>query len=155
MTLYDLFDEYIYNYHYENSSKYNVMSNISHYKKYFIEEENKGTEGSIENTENKGTNKDISEYTEDDIIGFVNYEYSKNYASKTIFNRVSRLKTIFNYAIRKKYITFNPCDDIKIKSSTSIPKDLDYSRKFIRKLKKIFKKTKLHMYVYVALHTRT
>lgn len=155
MKLFDLFDEYIRNYHYENTSKHEAMSNISHYKKYFIEKENKSTEESAENAEKKGVNKDISEYTQEDIQNFVNYEYYCNYSRKTIFNRLNRLKAIFNYAIRKKYILSNPCNDIEIKSSTSIPKDLDYSKKFIRKLKKIFKKTKLRMYVYVALHTRT
>lgn len=138
MTLYDLFDEYVYNYHYAHNSKNEVLSNISHYKTYFK------------------NNKNIEDITQDDIQNFVNYEYYANcYENTTIFNRFSRLKAIFNYAIRKKYILVNPCSNISVSKVNRVHKELDCSKKFVRQLLKIFKKTKLYMYVYLDLHTRT
>ena len=105
ILLYNLFDEYLVNYHYSNNSKYNISNDINQIKKFFV------------------INKFIDEITESDIQEFINYQYYVcNLKDSTVFNRFRRLKAIFNYAVRKRYILFNPCVNVKVRKVYSVHK---------------------------------
>ena len=56
----------------------------------------------------------IAEIVADDIYQYIDWLKYKNYARKTIKERLAVLKQIFTYAIIKRYVQINPCQYIKL-----------------------------------------
>ena len=65
----------------------------------------------------------IAEISSEDINDYIDFLKKKQYARKTIKERLAVLKQIFTYAIMKRYIGTNPCQFIKL------PKTLEKSEK--------------------------
>ncbi len=134
IKLYELFDEYLMTL---SSSSYATI-------KYYIEDFKKFI-----------CNKNVSEVTVNDIQKYINYKKALNLKDTTIYRYYRFIKTIFNYAISHEYIEKNPCVGVKIKyTPRSHIRNIDYSRKFIKKLLKLFRHTKLYYVVLIAVHTR-
>lgn len=134
IKLYELFDEYLETL---SSSSYTTINYyIQDFKKYI-------------------SNKNVSRINVNDIQKYINSKKSANLKETTVYRYYRLLKTIFNYAISHEYIEKNPCCGVSIKHALrSYIKNIDYSRKYIKKLLKLFKNTKLYYIVLVALHTR-
>lgn len=134
ILLYDLFNEYL------NSISINSRETISYYIKDF---------------KKFICNKSISEVNVNDIQKYINYKRSINLKDTSIYRYYRMLKTIFNYAISHEYIEKNPCMGVSVKHKPrgSI-RNIDYSKKYIRKLLKLYKNTKLYYIVLIAIHTR-
>lgn len=136
LGLFDLFDEYYENYHHSNTTKYEIKLMIMNFKNFFRH------------------NKLITEITVDDIQSYVNYEYCFNkLKDSTVYLRYQRLKAIFNYAIKKEYLTNNPCKNVNVKRVYYVRRKIDCSRRFIKKILRLFKKTNLYQLIYLDLHT--
>lgn len=60
----------------------------------------------------------IAEIVADDIYQYIDWLKRKNYARKTIKERLAVLKQIFTYAIIKRYVKINPCQYIKLPKAT-------------------------------------
>lgn len=65
----------------------------------------------------------INEIEADDVSKYVNSLKKKNYAKKTIKERLAVLKEIFKFAILQKYVKATPCQFI------AVPKDAKASKK--------------------------
>jgi len=134
MMLYDLFDEYLKSLKEESSKTYQTY--INDFKNFF-------------------ENKDLYEVNVNDIQKYINYKVKSKLKDVTVYRYYSILKTIFNYAISHEYLQKNPCKGVKVKFAIrSEMRKINYSKKYIKKIKKTFKKTKLYYIVYTALHTR-
>lgn len=134
IKLYELFDEYLQTL---SSSSYTTI-------KYYIEDFKKFI-----------FNKNVFDVTVNDIQKYINYKKALNLKDTTIYRYYRLLKTIFNYAISHEYIDKNPCANVSVKHAhRSHIKNIDYSRKYIKKLLKLFRNTKLYYIVLVAVHTR-
>lgn len=134
MMLYDLFDEYLKSLKEESSKTYQTY--INDFKNFF-------------------ENKDLYEVNVNDIQKFVNYKVKLKLEDVTVYRYYSILKTIFNYAISHEYLQKNPCVGVKVKYAVrSKMRKINYSRRYIRKVSKLFKNTSLYYIVYTALHTR-
>ncbi|MCI8519739.1 MAG: hypothetical protein HFJ51_06900, partial [Clostridia bacterium] len=97
----------------------------------------------------------LTNITVDDIQNFINYKRCMLLKDTTVYRYYRMLKTIFNYAISHKYIVENPCCGVKVNHVLrEYVKDIDYSKKYIKQLKKLFKNTKLYFFVLLDLHTR-
>lgn len=137
MLLYNLFDEYLYNYIYSDNSKYNAERIIIKLKEYF-------------------TNKNIKEITKKQINDYISYLYNVEMATKSYTYLIfQRLKAIFNYAIKHDYLKENPCKGVEITKVRYINRvtSLDYSKKNIKEILKTFKGSNLYNFVYLDLHT--
>lgn len=134
IKLYELFDEYLQTL---SSSSYTTI-------KYYIKDFKKFI-----------CNKNVSEVTVNDIQRYINYKKALNLKDTTIYRYYRFIKTIFNYAISHEYIEKNPCTGVTVKHThhTHI-RNIDYSRKYIKKLLRLFKNTKLYYIVLIAVHTR-
>lgn len=139
ILLYDLFDEYLESCNAQSNTKYcmkNFINNIL--KKYF-------------------RNIDINNVTHKHIQNFINFEKAQLLQEITIYNYFKTIKSIFNFAVKCKYIQSNPCQNVRIKRVIFKQRALDYSRSYIKQLLKAFKKTKklkMYMCVFLAIHTR-
>lgn len=134
ITLYNLFDEYLSTLRQNTATTYQFY--INDFKNFF-------------------ENKDLYEINVNDIQKFVNYKVKLKLEDVTVYRYYSILKTIFNYAISHEYLQKNPCVGVKVKFAIrSEMRKINYSKKYIKKIKKTFKKTKLYYIVYTALHTR-
>ena len=134
MTLYDLFDKYLSSL--RKSTATNYQCYINDFKSFF-------------------KNKDLYDVNVNDIQEFVDYKVSLELKEVTVYRYYSILKTIFNYAISHEYLQTNPCKNVKIKFSIrSDMRKINYSRRYIRKVIKLFNKTKLRFIVLTAVHTR-
>lgn len=134
MTLYELFDEYLSTLKKTTATTYQFYINDF---KYFVE------------------NKELQEVTVNDIQTYINYKITANLKDVTVFQYFSMINTIFNYAVSHNYLDTNPCENVKVKRVyRSAPRNIDYSKRYIKKLLKLFKKTKLQSIVLVAVHTR-
>lgn len=65
--------------------------------------------------ENFVNNKEIECINKQDIKGYLNYLYNKNYKIKTIKRKIVSVKAFFNYLEFEEIITQNPFKKIKIK----------------------------------------
>lgn len=133
ISLYDLFDEYL------NCLKENSKRTIKYY---------------IEDFKRTVSNKLLSQVDVNDIQKYINTKVAQNLKDSSIYRYYRMLRTVFNYAISHNYIKENPCDGIKLAFSLGDIRNIDYSKRYIRKLKKLFKKTKLYFFVVLDLHTR-
>lgn len=137
ITLYELFDEYLRNYSYSNNSKYNAEHYILKIKKYFKD-------------------IDINDINRDLVQDYINHLTCIECLGKSYINNLfSRLKAVLNYAISKNYIEYNVCDNkVKFERVRHVKRSIDFSKKFIRKILKMFKKTYMYNIVYFDLQTR-
>ncbi len=133
ITLYALFDEYL------ESVSENSRDTIS----YYLNDFKKVVE-----------DKNILAVTVNDIQKYINYKKSQNLKDSTLFRYYRMLITVFNYALSHEYIEKNLVKNVNVKSQYSETRDIDYSKKYIRSLLKLFKKTNLYYIVLIALHTR-
>lgn len=133
ITLYALFDEYL------ESISEKSRDTIS----YYLNDFKKVVE-----------DKDILAVTVNDIQKYINYKKSQNLKDSTLFRYYRMLITVFNYALSHEYIEKNLVKNVNVKSQYSETRDIDYSKKYIRSLLKLFKKTNLYYIVLIALHTR-
>ncbi len=134
IRLYDLFDEYL----------LSISIDSSKCLKYYIRDFEKYFE-----------NKYIDEFNVNDIQRFINNKISHNLKDTTIYRYYRMLKTIFNYAVSHEYISKNPCCGVKVKHKLRADiKALDYSKRYIKSLLKLYKKTVIYYIVLIAVHTR-
>lgn len=138
MTLFQLFDEWFN----EHVLVYNAENTIFLRKQYIIIYK--------KNFENK----DITDITSTDVNNYV--KRNKHLSRTTLYSQIKILSSIFNYAIRKKYLEYNVCKEINFKSLKK-PKMIyvNYSKKYVKQIIKLFKKTDLFLaiYIYIALET--
>lgn len=135
LTLYKLFDIYLLNYHGNDNTKYNLILLIQKIKNYLKD-------------------MPLLELTTDKLQEYFNYlYYIEQYKDSTIYTVYKHINIILNYAIKKKYIENNPCKNITIKKIYYNRRIVDYSKKYIRKILKTFKKTNLYAFVFINLHT--
>lgn len=134
ITLYNLFDEYLSTLRQNTATTYQFYINDF---KCFVED------------------KELQDVNVNDIQKYINYKVKSKLKDVTVYRYYSILKTIFNYAISHEYLQKNPCKGVKVKFAIrSEMRKINYSKKYIKKIKKTFKKTKLYYIVYTALHTR-
>lgn len=133
ITLYALFDEYLESISEESR---NAVS-------YYLNDFKKVVE-----------DKNILAVTVNDIQKYINYKKSQNLKDSTLFRYYRILITVFNYALSHEYIEKNIVKNVNVKTQYSETRDIDYSKKYIRNLLKLFKKTNLYYIVLIALHTR-
>jgi len=100
------------------------------------------------------SNKYVTDITVDDIQKYINYKKSNNLKDTTIYRCYRILKTLFNYAVSHEYLSANVCENVKVKHAKSSMHDIDYSKKYIKRLLKLFKHTDLYYVVLVAVHAR-
>ncbi len=134
ITLYELFDEYL----------DTLTSNSVKQFRYYINDFKKYFEDIY-----------IDEITVNDVQKYINSKISMNLRDTTVYRYYRMLKTIFNYAVSHSYIDKNVCEGVKVKyklrADTRI---VDYSKRYIKKLLKLYKHTSIYYIVLVALHTR-
>ena len=136
MKLYDLFDLYLESAIYSPNTYKTVSNYISKiYKDYF-------------------KNVDLEEITSINIAGFIKFEQAIKLRDNTIYTYYKILKIIFNFAIKNNFIAENPCKNVHVKHVSYVPRNLDYSKKYIKQLLKLFKKTEFYTLVFLDLHTR-
>lgn len=134
ITLYNLFDEYLSTLRQNTATTYQFYINDF---KCFIED------------------KELQDVNVNDIQKYINYKVKSKLKDVTVYRYYSMLKTIFNYAISHEYLQKNPCVGVKVKYAVrSDMRKINYSRRYIRKVSKLFKKTRLYYIVFTALHTR-
>lgn len=136
MKLYDLFDLYLENTVYSSNTYKTVSNYISKiYKNYF-------------------KNIDLEEITSVNIANFIKFEQALGLKDITIYTYYKILNIIFNFAIKNNFISKNPCNNVHVKHVSYVPRNLDYSKKYIKQLLKLFKNTKFYALVFLDLHTR-
>lgn len=59
-------------------------------------------------------NKNIEELTASDVNSYINHLVLRNYSKKSIATHKSVLSMIFNFAIIKGYIKYNPANDVRL-----------------------------------------
>lgn len=70
-------------------------------------------------------NKDINKITTNDIRNYINYLSDNNDKDKTIARKVVSIRTFFDYLMKEKKITINPCEKIELpKIKKTLPKTL-------------------------------
>lgn len=136
MKLYDLFETYLKNCNLANNTYKCVENYIEKiYKAYF-------------------RNIEITEITTNDINRFIRFEKATMIKDVTIYTYFKQLKTIFNYAIKNELLEKNPCANAQIKSVIYVKRNLDYSKRYIKQLLKLFKNHALYSLILLDIHTR-
>lgn len=136
MKLYDLFDMYLENSSFADSTHKCVQNYIEKiYKSYF-------------------KNIEIKELTTNDINSFIRFEKATMIKDITIYTYFKQLKIIFNYAIKYELLEKNPCTNAQIKRVVYVKRNLDYSKRYIKQLLKLFKNNRLYTLVLLDIHTR-
>ncbi len=70
-------------------------------------------------------NKEINNITTNDIRNYINYLSDNNEKDKTIARKVVSIRTFFDYLMREKKISANPCEKIELpKIKKTLPKTL-------------------------------
>lgn len=97
-------------------------------------------------------NKNIRDITSTDVNNYV--KRNKRLSKTTLYSQIKILSSIFNYAIRKKYLEYNVCKDINF-STLKKPKPIyvNYSKRYVKNILKLYKNTKIHLPVLLALET--
>lgn len=136
MELYDLFEAYLENKVLAESTKRSLEGDIKNvYKPFF-------------------RNVEIEQITTDDICRFINFKKATCVKNITIYGYYRRLSAFFNYAIQRDLLTKNPCKNVNVEHISYVKRDLDYSKRYIKELIKLFKNTKFYYMVLFDLHTR-
>lgn len=134
ILLYDLFDLYLDTITNKNTL-YSTKNIIKNFKSYF-------------------SNKNICYITASEIQIFINYYKHKNIEDITLYHYYRVLKSIFNFAINNNYLIKNPCNNLKIKHVYKKDRFINYSKKYLKELLKLFKNSNIYLCVLIALHTR-
>ena len=75
---------------------------------------------------NEYINKDILKTQKNDITNYINYLYDIKDKDKTIARKLVSIRTFFDYLMKNKIISINPCEKIEsIKLSKTLPKTLN------------------------------
>lgn len=135
MKLYNLFEKFLENSTFAHSTYNNFSRFIEKVCKPFFKD------------------KDIKEITDNDISSFIKLQKAAGLKDVTIYSYYKQLRIIFNYALRHNWIAENPCNNVSVKKVTSVERNLDYSKKYIRQLLKLFKNSPLYPVVFLDLHT--